>query len=452
MRNRSASEQDVSDKVRDQNEQSFFTGDEWEALGSSKLGRDNLTKALVRMRNRHIKQSIPELLSEIQNKLVVCNGKISKLGKPLATNHAQFLEINSIAMAYSSKIRSGLEGYYNELEDPVTFSRRHVLQNLDEFERQMLKNGQVHRFRTSKEDGDAIASSDEDEFVEALMEKSTYKWIHDEVQNYRSTADRRRANPQVEAKLWRDQTAKWETLAEYALQQIETTVEETNSAIFEDACGEPHIRAKLMTWLQEDFNNALNDAKKELQRLLEGERQGRLFSFHGLKTKLEQKYRSQRLEKIANFHGGCVVSGSHDEDSDDEEEDEDKDYDEERVVSDAPGTSITQVSNILYGHPELACVLEMHDNLRAYYEIALARFMDNFAIQVVERHLLGPEGPLRLFNSAYVSQKLYGPDNAVLLNELMSEHPETSLQRSAFETEKAKLEAGRRKVQSFKNL
>jgi len=75
-----------------------------------------------------------------------------------------------------------------------------------------------------------------------------------------------------------------------------------------------------------------------------------------------------------------------------------------------PALKITTVSadvlvnSLIYQNPELIGVLNTHDSLAAYYDVALYRFIDNFALQVVERHLLGPRGPLRLFNSDYVAQ------------------------------------------------
>ena len=44
-------------------------------------------------------------------------------------------------------------------------------------------------------------------------------------------------------------------------------------------------------------------------------------------------------------------------------------------------------------------VYDIHDTLKAYYKVALKRFSDNVVIQVVERILLGPEGPIRILSS-----------------------------------------------------
>jgi hypothetical protein len=40
-------------------------------------------------------------------------------------------------------------------------------------------------------------------------------------------------------------------------------------------------------------------------------------------------------------------------------------------------------------------VNDIHDILKAYYKLAMKRFTDNVVLQVTERILLGPEGPVK---------------------------------------------------------
>ncbi|EED14831.1 hypothetical protein TSTA_043050 [Talaromyces stipitatus ATCC 10500] len=45
---------------------------------------------------------------------------------------------------------------------------------------------------------------------------------------------------------------------------------------------------------------------------------------------------------------------------------------------------------------------DIHDIVKSYYKLAMKRFLDNVVIQVVERHVLGPNTPLRLFSPDFV--------------------------------------------------
>lgn len=64
-----------------------------------------------------------------------------------------------------------------------------------------------------------------------------------------------------------------------------------------------------------------------------------------------------------------------------------------------------------------ARIYSVHDWLYAYWFVAVRRFLDNIIIQVVERHLLGPYGPLKIFSGELLDglnddelEKLAGED------------------------------------------
>ncbi|KAF7955842.1 hypothetical protein EAE96_004764 [Botrytis aclada] len=90
----------------------------------------------------------------------------------------------------------------------------------------------------------------------------------------------------------------------------------------------------------------------------------------------------------------------------------------------------------LYHDKELAVVLNTHDSLEAYYELARYRFTDNVATQVIERHQLGLECPLRLFSP----QKLYGEKKEDSLGSLVGEHPNKAQKRIGLDFERCSLE------------
>ena len=69
-------------------------------------------------------------------------------------------------------------------------------------------------------------------------------------------------------------------------------------------------------------------------------------------------------------------------------------------------------------------VFEVHDWLYAYWKVAYPRFVDNAIIQVVERHLLGANGPLRLFDRKWI---FHLEDEE--LKELAGENEETEAAR-----------------------
>jgi hypothetical protein len=59
-------------------------------------------------------------------------------------------------------------------------------------------------------------------------------------------------------------------------------------------------------------------------------------------------------------------------------------------------TSVAHLSN------EASAIYDIHDSLKAYYKVALKRFIDNVCQQVIERNFLGPDGPVNIFKPEFV--------------------------------------------------
>src|SRR6266536_1543285 len=169
--------------------------------------------------------------------------------------------------------------------------------------------------------------------------------------------------------------------------------------------------------MYDDSNKASDEARNELRHLVENEMESSLFTLHPARCERKQWYHDARVQaitaKLKVNHPGLALPQAA-----------------------QPATKVSHVNaevlvnSLIYGNAELVGILNTHDSLAAYYNVALYRFIDNFALQVVERHLLGPQGPLRLFTSDYVTQKLYGDEHAVELNDLAGEDPVTAQERS----------------------
>jgi hypothetical protein len=132
---------DVSNDERDKLEESFFSGHDWKSLDANKLGRHHLKQALLQMRNRHLKQSIPAMLCDIQDKLDECIQEIDRLGEPRTDNQAQFTLVNKIAARYSAMAEGALNGHYEVLSDEKLFARKLIRDDLESFQESMAVGG-----------------------------------------------------------------------------------------------------------------------------------------------------------------------------------------------------------------------------------------------------------------------------------------------------------------------
>lgn len=435
LRNRQASELEISDEERDKNEKSFFSGQEWASLDPNKLGRHHLKKALIQMRNRHVKQSIPGILGAIQVKLDECNQKIDRLGEPRTDNQAQFTLVNRVAARYSAMAEGALNGHYEILSDEKLFARKLIRDDLEAFQEAMATGGLKVPFSTSDMDTELLVGATPDQYDERFMSSPIYAWISSAIKDYRGKEEIGEVNPEVKDQLWKKQTASWQGIASQALDNVEKTIDSVNAVLFQEACPDGRLRPRLQIWLQDGFRKISAQARVELQHLIENELHAHLFTLHPQKKAKQNDFHSSRVsrltERLNALNGPQAQPG------------------ETKVK---PFTSENIVSSHIYQTPALVGVFNTHDSLAAYYDVALCRFIDNFALQVVERHLLGPSGPLRLFNPQYVAEKLYGPKNAKALSDLADEDPETAQERAKLEAQRASLEDGKIRVQNFKVL
>jgi hypothetical protein len=391
------------------------------------------------MRNRHVKQSISGILGAIQVKLDECNQKIDRLGEPRTDNQAQFTLVNRVAARYSAMAEGALNGHYEILSDEKLFARKLIRDDLEAFQKAMATRGLKVPFSTSVMDAELLIDAGEDQYAEKFMLSPIYKWISSAIRDYRGKEDIGEVNPEVKGQLWKKQTASWQGIASQALDNVEKTIDSVNAVLFQEACPDGRLRPRLQIWLQDEFRKTSAQARVELQHLIDNELHAHLFTLHPNKKAKQNEYHSKRVailtarlqKTILAWNGPQALSGETDV---------------------KPITSEMIVSSVIYKTPLLAGVFNTHDSLAAYYDVALYRFIDNFALQVVERHLLGPSGPLRLFNPQYVAEKLYGPKNAKALSNLADEDPETAQERAKLEAQRASLEDGKIRVQNFKVL
>jgi Dynamin central region len=434
------SEFEISDEERDKRETEFFDGEEWSSLPRNKLGRNHLKSALIKMRNRHVKRSVKKLLPDIEKRLDECVAEINNQGEERTTNRAQYNTINKIATKYSLMAQGALNGHYDILpRNEKFYARKLIRDTLDQFQHEMVSNGPKFPFRSSEDDADVVATTPEKEWAEKILEIDCYKWIREAILMYRAKEDVGEINPEVKNQLWKEQSESWKMTTTKALERVEETIDLVNSVLFEEACPDADLRVKILNLLHDDFAKAAADAKREMVKIVLNEMDAHLFTLNPSKMEKQQAYHQARVHAITAKYVTVNPSAGLPQATR-----------PPSAINHVPADLI--INSLIYGNAELVGVLNTHDSLAAYYDVALFRFIDNFALQVVERHLLGPQGPLQLFNSDYVSKNLYGEENIKKLSDLASEDPNKAKRRKELEVKRKSLEESRKLVQSFKVL
>lgn len=138
------------------------------------------------------------------------------------------------------------------------------------------------------------------------------------------------------------------------------------------------VRRKIQARLEAHMVGARERAYIELQALLKDEQEGILQTANHYFADTLSQIRDERA--ISRLRSMGLYDGQH--------------------------ATVNLQSMLKRGHisNEDQATYDIHDILKAYHKVALKRYTGNIIIQVVERHILGETGPVRLFTPVFVGE------------------------------------------------
>lgn len=376
VRNRSTEEvmKGVSFQERRANESRFFQRDPWRTLDNDRVGIPALEKFLRKLLFDHIRKEYPSLVQEISTLMERCRKDLEDLGPRRESSDEQRRMLIEIATEFQSSAKNSMMGFYEmDCLTQKTLRVRMHIQNLNEkFSENVWKYGHTKSFdgksSTAPASEDAPSDPEEDKL-------SIHDWIKDAYYQSRGAELPGMVNPGVVQLLFKMQTIKWEKLATNHIARVKEHVEAFNTDLLRQKCPDDTLRQKIWMRLRPMFAAVYKRADDELAAILQDERGGILLTYNHYYAENLDNSRKDRILSAMNL---AVVK------------------DGEKPDSPAAILKKTHISN------EQQAVNEIHDVLQAFYKVARKRFVDCVALQVIERHFLGPSGPIRLFSPSFV--------------------------------------------------
>jgi len=229
-----------------------------------------------------------------------------------------------------------------------------------------------------------------------------YQWIRDEIKANRGTELKGTLNPDVLPSLFHKQARKWKQISEGHFLKIRTLAVHALIQMSKSVCADP-----LTQRLIEDLIKAANQQGKKGGLIRLSDHVNNILSKH-LQTNnpaFEQKvdearrmrfhaaierYRSSRgsQPKPLSTNGASVESDG-------------RDYDNQFLVIDMRDTAALFAELHISNSQNLED--EVHDTLRAYYEIAREDFIEYVNQHIVEPYLDDFQGPVLFFSPLYVA-------------------------------------------------
>jgi len=402
-------EQDTSNQERDAKEADFFTRGVWKDLSPSRLGIKHLRIALTKMHNVHITSSIPELIPEIRGRLSSCDHDLAQLGKSRSLKSEQLECMVELASSFSRLSEDALDGYYHNLPDQDSAKLRKTVQDgLEEFRDSML-----HHYQNSLPDLDdtILTTLNKRTWRSSILAEENLEHIYRVIQANRGREFPDEVNQNVMGILWRNQTTNWRTMATALIENLVPKIANTMNVLVKKATTEQELQINTTNWLTSQLPAASEAAADELSRVLSDE--ARTWT-------LRPRY-STRAGALYNAYITDMAKSLVELDDDDRS----LEYWD------------LQIKLWLAGHRNVDTVLNTYVRLKAYHEVAMERFVDNVALQVVERHLLGPSSALKMFTPSYVVKM--AEDDVEFLKTIAGENEDKAVERANLAKEIASL-------------
>jgi hypothetical protein len=421
LRNRRQSEKDITDDERDELEDEWFRQPDWASLDQGlpderkRLGIRYLRSAVKTMLNKHIARSIPSLVPEIRERIADCKSQLDQLGQARNTEQDQLTCMIKLATDFSRLSADALSGHYETLPDDQNAKVRKIYQDaMDELQKQMRQDYD-DLFRSDPPQ-DALQCSDETQWKDDILENDLFGNVYDVIRLNRGKEFSDKVNnPCVLSILWSEKTGSWQMKATETIDEFLISIREAMNIFFEKACSDGDLRRNVKRWLAPQLEHAIQRARDELERIISDEATV-MWTVNPRRSKRVKEIHDRRIRIMA---------------SDLADPSEPQGRDATRAIE-------NKINRWLRNNGDIAAVFDTLDELIGYYEIAMDRFTDNVGLQVLERHLLGPSGPLRAFTPQYVVREL--GNNKELLESVAGEEASKQQQRESLNRDIENLE------------
>ncbi|CAN8095619.1 unnamed protein product [Discula destructiva] len=372
-------------KKRDEEEKQFFSDGIWNELPSALLGITELNGRLSKVLLKQIAQELPNVIKEIGSKLKHCQEQIDKLGLPRTTVNEQIYYLMQVSQSFQTLVKAAVDGTYNDtfFDDPKSDCGykqriRAVIQNLNrDFANEMSERGhyrQITATATATEIGSTTVYITREDFIDHIQELM------------RRTRGRELPctfSPLIVSNLFKEQSHPWGSILENHVQKVFEATEEFTEYLcwhISDSTAAPRLLSDVIRPALDGLMESMNQKAKEL--LLPHE-QGHPITYNQQFFETLQKSRDDRRRDMVlaavTAHLGVdeasLKSTTH------------YFYDNRAVNLDALVDALAKRSE---SDIDRLAASEALDCMDAYYKVALKRFLDDVAVELVETKLIAP--------------------------------------------------------------
>lgn len=418
VKNRSTAEikSQKSYSDRDTSEMMFFKQGQWSGIPKDCVGVDSLRLAVSQFLFETVTNEVPKIAKQLSSTDLKLRTELEALGTPRSSPQAQRAYLLNVQKKYNRAMENSLQGIYPtdcETDNPIKLRKR-IEALSDDFNTSFRAKGLNHEFRTVvASDLAAFAGKGKAWQTELRSQIKIYAWILDEMESSRGSEAPSTLPLRIREDLYLKQTTKWGDLARIYIEHANKLFDACHTSLLKSSCADESLTRKLEIKLAPAIRLARKRADYELQQLISDNRRRHLKCYNPDFQTYVNRWTNARSEADGHFS--------------------------KKLESQIDKQHFQNMSADMN-----RTVLEIHDYLQVYCEHSMNRFVDNIVVQVVERHLLGPDGPAYVFNDEWIDG--LGESE---FEQLMGENPKTRERRALLERQVAALEKANRTLESY---
>jgi hypothetical protein len=376
LRNRIPAEAHITDAERDEREIKEFAQSAWEGVAKDRTGIRSLITYVDKERRAKIQSGLPHIIAEIRRKLQECESDLSRMGEARDSPKAQRYFVFQFCNEMQKMANATLIGQYQDVpsEDPRIMLRYRVQRRLDQFYKEMVDPDNMPILFSSYEDDLKILSSmNPEEWEEKVMNApGMYSEIYKEAKISEGRSLPGSIHPDVEEKMFRKLTTHWERIARSFVEDVKDLARDCHDVLLRIAIPNSKVRLEVSRIIGKTLEEWNRDADTALWELIEDNQARPLVTRHPILISETIAADKQRGEILLGKKTTMTTNRE----------------------SEGTPNGISGGQQLRFLSTLLSQVLFVRARLESYYRIALYRFIDNVAMQVVERHVLGPKCPM----------------------------------------------------------
>ncbi|OAA72311.1 Dynamin, GTPase domain protein [Cordyceps fumosorosea ARSEF 2679] len=368
---------------RDAAELEFLSSGAWADLSSKDLGIKSLRSRLSKVLVRQIAAELPNLIEEIAELSSQCQKHLEKLGSPRTTIYEQRMYLIQISQSFQVLLQSATHGTYNEpyFGDCMSLTgyqkrTRAVVQNLNRhFAEDMAQNGRRYKVVAHVDGTDSECS-------ELLTRADYIERIVLIIQSSRGRELPGMFNPMIVTELFKELSSPWSKIAESHIQEVWRAVRLSLSHLVAHIAESTTAEAILNRVLEPKLESFRKLLYEKLSGILEPHRSGHPITYNHYFTETLQNIRQERERSRITallqeeFGLSSMAKKSH------------------LVQAIECNGLIDRLVAPREPDMDHFAASEALDCLKAYYKVAVKRFIDDVAVEVVETCLLEKLGEI----------------------------------------------------------